>query len=56
MLIKAAINKLPSGDIKYFKEKDTYRLRIGGFRILYFIAENSNIHIDKIGARGDIYK
>ena len=55
--IKGAIECLPSGDIKYFKSDDVYRLRVGDFRIIYYLVDdNGDIHIDKIGPRGDVYK
>jgi len=57
LALKAAIENLPSGDIKYFKSNNTYRLRVSDFRVLYyFVSDNGDIHIDKIGSRGDVYK
>ena len=56
-ILKTAITNLPKGsDIKYFKSSDAYRLRVGDFRILYHFLDNGDIHIDKAGPRGDIYK
>ena len=53
-----AIKKLPNGDIKKLtsnEEPPIYRLRIGKFRILFFMNENE-IKILKIDSRGQIYK
>ena len=58
-LVDMALNKLSnniSGDIKPIKgEKDIYRLRIGKYRLLFTILEDTII-VTKIGPRGDIYK
>ena len=55
--IKAAVEKIPEGDIKPFKgSPGTYRLRVGGWRILFSYPERDIILIDKIGPRGDVYK
>jgi len=44
------------GDIKPLSgRKSEYRLRVGKYRILFFI-ENENVHVVKIDTRGDIYK
>jgi mRNA interferase RelE/StbE len=57
--VKLALKKLeqepPQGDIKFFSEKEGYRLRVGGYRILFGI-KNNNIIITDIGPRGQIYK
>ncbi|MGC9366835.1 MAG: type II toxin-antitoxin system RelE family toxin [bacterium] len=50
------IELIPKGDIKHLKgRKNEYRLRIGKFRILFFISKEE-IYIFKIDSRGDIYK
>jgi len=56
--IKTAIEKLPDGDVKQIKSRGltTYRLRIGDWRVLYSFDSNKNLHIEKIGSRGDFYK
>lgn len=39
--------------------KGKYRLRVGGYRVIYWYTQNNNIgvlYIDEIGNRGDIYK
>jgi len=44
-------------DIKKMINTQNYRLRIGKFRLLYFIENNELIIIiEKIDSRGDIYK
>ena len=58
--ITEAIDKLeiepPEGDIKELQgHPGVYRVRVGGFRILYTI-ENACIVIFKIASRGQIYK
>lgn len=54
-----AIYKLPDiGDIKVMQGyQNTYRLRVGDYRILYTIDNNVLvIRIIEVGNRGDIYK
>jgi len=54
--ITLAIDKLPDGDVKKMAGyKDKYRLRIGGFRVVFTMKEN-DIIIEKIDNRGQIYK
>lgn len=57
--ILRALDKLeeepPQGDIKSLSGRDGFRLRVGGYRILFKITENS-IAVSDIGVRGDIYK
>ena len=55
---KIAKRKTKGLNIKQFKQlKNGYRLRIGDYRALYSIHENELIvEVEKIGARGDIYK
>ena len=54
--IIAAVKELPAGDVRKMSgRKDTYRLRIGGFRII-FIIKSSNIYVEKIDNRGQAYK
>lgn len=52
------INQLPNGDIKRLAGyKLTYRLRIGDYRVIYEILEETLvIKVIAIGNRGDIYK
>lgn len=55
--IKAAIEKLPEGDVKPLRgAAGSYRLRVGDRRILFSFPEHDIILIEKIGPRGDIYK
>ena len=58
--IKAALAKLgqepPQGDIKAITgQRGGYRLRVGGYRILFGIKSNAIIVID-LAPRGNIYK
>ncbi|MDR3119771.1 MAG: type II toxin-antitoxin system RelE/ParE family toxin [Clostridiales bacterium] len=57
--IKAALRKLekepPQGDIKALEGRDGYRVRIGGYRILFDVTE-SVVAIYKIEPRGQAYK
>ena len=56
--IRAAIERLPDGDTKQIKGRDitTYRLRVGGWRVLYSFGDNDTIYIEKIAPRGEVYK
>ena len=56
--IKAAIEHLPDGDVKQIKSRNitTYRLRVGGWRVLYSFSDNGEIAIEKIAPRGEVYK
>lgn len=46
----------PEGDIKHMQGMPGhYRLRVGQYRIIYHF-DGKYLKIDKIGARGDIYK
>ncbi|KPJ88971.1 MAG: hypothetical protein AMS17_03615 [Spirochaetes bacterium DG_61] len=50
------IQKIPEGDIKPLSgRKGEYRLRMGKYRVLFFI-EKEDIYVVKIDTRGDIYK
>lgn len=50
------IQKIPEGDIKPISgRKGEYRLRVGKYRIIFFI-ENEDLYIVKVDTRGDIYK
>lgn len=56
--IVTAVDRLPQGDIKRLQannELPLYRLRIGKYRIIYYI-DNEQTIIAKIDIRGDIYK
>ena len=53
-----AIYKLPyEGDIKYFSDLDMYRLRVGGYRIIYTVSNDIlTVSVTDAGNRGDVYK
>ncbi len=53
-----AIYQLPSGNVIPLKGADnTYRLRVGNFRIIYMQNKNElQILILRLGNRGDVYK
>lgn len=54
--IRAAINKLPDGDIKRLQGyKNDYRLRVGDLRVIYS-AEGDIITIKDVLPRGQAYK
>jgi mRNA interferase RelE/StbE len=54
--IKQGIERLPFGDIKKIQGyENIFRLRIGDYRILFFI-EAGTIYITDILPRGDVYK
>ena len=57
--IKNAVKKLandpPQGDISAMSGYNDYRLRVGGYRIL-FKSDKQSIRIHEIGPRGQIYK
>jgi mRNA interferase RelE/StbE len=57
--IAQALRKLekapPEGDIKKLEGRDGYRVRIGDYRILFDI-ENDTVSIYKIAPRGQAYK
>ncbi len=51
-----AISTLPLGDVKKLQgEINTYRLRVGDFRVI-FDKHGNIIYISKIDNRGEIYK
>jgi len=55
--IRDAINALPEGDTKLLSgQVETYRLRVGGWRILFSYPDNDTILIEKIAPRGQVYK
>jgi len=45
----------PQGDITTLEGKDGYRLRVGGYRVLFDVTENS-IVVYNIAPRGQAYK
>jgi len=55
--IHQAILNLPEGDVKKLTDKiDSWRLRVGDWRILFSYPDENVILIEKIGPRGQIYK
>lgn len=53
--IKEAIEKLPSGDVKKLQGyKNSYRLRVGDYRILFDM--DGKIEIIDVLPRGEAYK
>lgn len=55
--IRTAIEGIPTGDIKPLKgSKGSYRLRVGGWRIIFSYPEKDTILIEKIEPRGEVYK
>lgn len=55
--IRDAIDKIPAGDIKPLKgSKGSYRLRVGGRRVIFSYPEPGTVLVEKIGSRGDVYK
>ena len=57
--IKLALRKLeqepPQGDIVALADRDGYRLRVGGYRVLFGIKDDIIVVTD-IGLRGQVYK
>ena len=56
--MKVAIERLPDGDTKQISGRNitTYRLRVGGWRVLYSIDNGDTISIEKIAPRGEVYR
>jgi mRNA interferase RelE/StbE len=55
--IRQGIEKIPEGDIRPMKgTENSYRLRVGDFRILFYRIDKDTIRIDRISPRGDAYK
>ena len=55
--IKQAIEGLPQGDVKRLKGSDElYRMRVGGWRIVFSYPDKNTILIEKIAPRSDVYK
>jgi mRNA interferase RelE/StbE len=58
-LIDLALQKLSTGlpvDIRPITgESDSYRIRVGNYRILFVVIEDTLV-VTKIGPRGDVYK
>ncbi|MBQ7267303.1 MAG: type II toxin-antitoxin system RelE/ParE family toxin [Synergistaceae bacterium] len=54
-LILQAIKQIPEGDIIKLQGRDSYRLRVGSYRVI-FDHDGHIVFIKKIGNRGDVYK
>ena len=56
--IKSAIHEIPKGDIKPLQGQFSglFRLRVGGFRVIFKYMDAETVHVYDIGSRGDIYK
>jgi mRNA-degrading endonuclease RelE of RelBE toxin-antitoxin system len=55
--IKKSVDKIPSGDIKPYKNSSGYsRLRIGDYRVLFKWISNEQILVALIDKRGQVYK
>lgn len=55
--IKKAIEAIPDGDILPLQGSQVlYRLRVGGWRIIFSYPDDKTILIEKISPRGDAYK
>ena len=55
--IKAAIESLPAGDIKPLQGYNGYfRLRVGGWRIIFTYPDKDKLMIAKVAPRGGAYK
>ena len=55
--IKKGIEKIPLGDIKILEgSEDSYRLRIGDWRVIFSWITDKQILVEKISTRGDVYK
>ena len=51
------IEGIPAGDIRKLRGTDNlYRLRIGGYRIIYHYISAKEIVIVRVSPRGDVYK
>ena len=55
--IKRGIEKIPLGDISpYKKNLGSFRLRVGGFRIVFKWLSDEQILVMLINTRGQVYK
>lgn len=55
--LRAAIEGLPDGDVKPLKGADGhYRLRVGGWRVVYTRPDDNTIRIERVAPRGEVYK
>lgn len=55
--IRTAIEGIPNGDIKPLQGSNgSFRLRVGGWRIIFSYPNTDTILIEKIAPRGGVYK
>ena len=55
--IRQAVNGIPRGDIKPLQgTSDTFRLRVGDWRILFSYPDDDTILVERVAPRGDVYK
>ena len=55
--IRAAINGIPAGDVvKLQGHTELYRLRVGGWRIVFSYVQTDKVLVEKIAPRGQAYK
>lgn len=54
--LEKALELLPMGDVQPMYYKDTYRLRVGKYRVVFAYTGKDSVLVHKIGSRGDIYK
>ena len=55
LVLSKLTNGIPTDITQIAGEENTYRIRVGKYRILAAIIENT-VLITKIGPRGDVYK
>ena len=55
--IKDAIDAIPTGDIKPLRGyRGLYRLRVGGWRIIFSCPKKETVLIERVSPRGGAYK
>jgi len=55
--VRKGILGIPNGDIRPLEgTKDSFRLRIGNWRIIFSWINSNQIFIEKIDTRGQVYK
>lgn len=55
--VRTGIESIPAGDIKVLKgTADSYRLRVGDWRIIFSYIDKDTLLVEKIAPRGEVYK
>jgi len=55
--IGVALGRLPGGDVRPLRNRPEFRLRVGGWRVLFEIDDRQRrIIVANIGSRDDVYK